>query len=111
MPQFSIGKPDMALTYEEVDNVATVLNTAALNLAPQIQGLATTVTNMLQPQGGLWMNQTAPAIQSQYNTFNSAMLNCVCALGSFSCLFNGLVTAIQSMDSQSALQINNPSSS
>jgi uncharacterized protein YukE len=102
---------DISLSYGAIQGVAGVLNNAELEIMPQVQQLSTQVTNMLQPDGGLWMNLTSPVIQQQYVNFTGAMTNCVNALNSFANLFNGLVASLQSMDAKSAYQIDNPSSS
>jgi uncharacterized protein YukE len=102
---------DIDIDYDTISTVSGLLNGAEQNILPQITTLHTTVDNMLMQDGGLWMSQTSPAIQAQYETFNSAALQCCNAISSFANMFSTLVTNLQSMDQKMASSIANPTSS
>jgi uncharacterized protein YukE len=99
---------DIDLSYETIQATASTLTAAANNISPQITTLQSRVNGLLQPDGGFWMNQTAPAIQTQYNQFNSAATQCVQAINDFANMFNNFVQSMQSMDAKSAYQVLNP---
>lgn len=101
---------DIDIDYDTVTGVSSLLNSAEANISPQISNLHTTVDNMLMQDGGLWMNSTSPAIQQQYENFNSAAIQCCNAISSFANMFSTLVANLQSMDGKMASSINNPSS-
>lgn len=102
---------DIDINYETIQTVAGLLSSAESNISPQISNLHTQVDNLLQQDGGLWMSQTSPAIQAQYEQFNTAAVQCCSAITSFSQMFNNLVTNLQSMDGSMAYSIAHPSSS
>ena len=102
---------DIDIDYDTINGVSGLLNSAEANISPQISNLHTQVDNMLMQDGGLWMSQTSPAIQQQYEQFNSAAIQCCNAINSFANMFSSLVKNLQSMDGTMANNINNPSSS
>lgn len=107
-----MASPDIGIHYENITTASTLLNTAAnYTIAPEIQKLYTSVHNLLQNGGGLYMIQTSPAIQAQYDQFNSSAQQCVEAIKSFAKMFSDLAANLQSMDSKLAYNITHPSSS
>jgi hypothetical protein len=102
---------DIDIDYDTITTVSGLLNSAEANILPQIQTLHTSVDNMLMADGGLYMSQTSPAIQAQYETFNSAAIQCCNAITSFANMFSTLVLNLQSMDQKMASSIQNPTSS
>lgn len=106
------GSANIDINYDTITSVASQLNTAANEtIAPALATLHTNVDNLLQQGGGLYMVQTSPAINAQYEQFNSSATQCVNAIQSFATMFNTLVTNMQSMDSSLAYNIAHPSSS
>jgi hypothetical protein len=105
--------PDIDINYDSITQVASLLSNAELNISPQISNLHTQVDALLSPDttGGLWMSQTSPAIQAQYEQFNTAAVQCCQAITSFSQMFNTLVTNLQSMDGSMAYNVSHPTSS
>lgn len=103
--------PDIDVDYDTIDQVATLLTNAYNNISPQINSLHKHVDNLLMKDGGLWMRQTSPAIQAQYEQFNQAATNCVQAIQSFSAMFSQLRGNLQSIDTQMATAIKHPSGS
>ena len=102
---------EIDISYENITQAATVLTNAESDIAPRIQNMQTQVDNLLTPDGGLWMSQTSPAIQAQYDQFNSSAVQCCSAITSFANMFKSLVSNLQSMDQKMAYNITNPSSS
>jgi hypothetical protein len=102
---------DIDIEYESITGVAQLLLNAQTDITPSISNLATQVDNLLQQDGGLWMSQTSPAIQLQYNTFNTAAQQCCAAIGEFYTMFTTLVQNLTSMDQNMAYSIAHPSSS
>jgi len=102
---------DIDLDYDTISSVAGVLTSAEANISPQISNLQTQVTGLLQQDGGLWMSQSSPQIQAQYNTFNSAAVQCCTAITNFASMFTTLVQNMTSMDGSMAYSIAHPSSS
>ena len=102
---------DIDISYETIQTVAGLLNSAESNIAPQITNLHNQVDGLLQQDGGLWMSQTSPAIQAQYEQFNTAAVQCCTAITNFANMFSTLVTNLQSMDTSMAYSINHPTSS
>ena len=112
MASTSVNGSNIDIAYDTITTVATTLNTAATEtIAPSLANLHTTVDNLLQQGGGLYMVQTSSAINAQYETFNSSATQCVSAIQSFATMFNTLVTNMQSMDNSLAYNIAHPSSS
>ena len=102
---------DIDIDYDTIATVSGILNNAEANISPQVANMHTQVDNMLMQDGGLWMSQTSPAIQQQYEQFNSAAIQCCNAITSFANMFTNLVQNLQSMDGKMASSINNPTSS
>ena len=105
--------PDIDINYEAITQVSSLLQNAEQNISPQISNLHAQVDSLLSPDstGGLWMSQTSPAIQAQYEQFNTAAVQCCQAISSFSQMFSNLVTNLQSMDGSMAYSISHPTSS
>jgi hypothetical protein len=107
-----MATPDIGIHYENITTASTLLNTAANDtIAPELTTLYNSVHSLLQNGGGLYMIQTSPAIQAQYDQFNSSALQCVEAIKSFAKMFSDLAANLQSMDSKLAYNITHPSSS
>jgi hypothetical protein len=107
-----MATPDIGINYDDITTAAGLLNTAANDtIAPELTTLYNSVHTLLQNGGGLYMIQTSPAIQTQYDQFNSSALQCVDAIRSFAKMFNDLVANLQSMDGKLAYTITHPSSS
>ncbi len=103
--------PDIGINYDDISTAASLLNTAANDtIAPELTTLYNSVHSLLQNGGGLYMIQTSPAIQSQYDQFNTSAQQCVQAIQSFASMFNNLVSNLQSMDTKLAYNITHPSS-
>jgi hypothetical protein len=101
---------EINLDYGTINDTAAVLNNAENNISPQIKSLYLQVQGLLDNGGGLYLQNTSPAIASQYENFQSGALNCMSAILSFHDLFSGLVTTMQSFDQSTTNQINNPTS-
>src|SRR2546423_12844674 len=107
-----MATPDIGINYDDITTASGLLPTAASDtIAPELTTLYNSVHNLLQNGGGLYMIQTSPAIQAQYEQFNSSALQCVEAIKSFAKMFSDLVANLQSMDSKLAYNITHPSSS
>lgn len=102
---------EIDVDYEVTNAIANALNAAVININPQIVQMATAVTNLLAPDGGLNMQNTSPQIAAQYNQFNTSAMQCTQAIGQFAAMFNGLVSSLQSMDANMAYQIAHPAPS
>jgi hypothetical protein len=92
--------PDISIDYEAIKTVATKLQAAHDDIAPRIAILAATVSGLLTQDGGLWMDQTSPTIQTAYTTFNTSAVNVVDAINGFYKMFTQFVIDIQGMDQQ-----------
>lgn len=102
--------PDVNISYEAVKGVTAQLNNAVTNIVPQLTTLQTQVNAMLSQDGSLWMNATSPALQNSYQQFNTSLTQAVNGINDFANQFNSIIGQMQSMDSQMANSINNPSS-
>jgi len=87
-----MATPDIGINYDDITTASGLLTTAANDtIAPELTTLYNSVHNLLQNGGGLYMIQTSPAIQAQYEQFNSSALQCVEAIKSFAKMFSDLV--------------------
>jgi len=102
---------DLAVEYDSILTVSGLLKGAETSIAPQISALHSQVDALLTQDGGLWLNSSSPAMQQQYETFNTQAQNCVDSIGSFATMFQQLAASLQSMDTSMAYSINHPSSS
>jgi hypothetical protein len=99
---------DLALDYDTTLQVSGYLSTEAEYISPKLIALKSQIDGLLSQGGGLWMQQTTPALTTAYENFNTAAVGMVTALGSFSTLLGQLVTQISQNDQSIANQINNP---
>lgn len=102
--------PEMNIDYETTLNVATALNNAEAVIVPQINMMHNQVDALLGPEGGFYMQHSSPAIQAQYETFNSNAMALCSNITSFAGMFQSLVTSLQSMDTGITNKITNPGS-
>jgi hypothetical protein len=103
--------PEFDIDYDAINEMAVTLTNAQNTINPMISNLQSQASSLLQPDGGLYLSQTSPAIAAQYASFNSAATQCTEAIGSFASLFNGLVQSLQSMDGTMAYSVAHPSGS
>jgi hypothetical protein len=100
---------DIEIDYGTISTVSGLLSSAETDINSRIVILLGQVTSLLtEPDGGLWMSQTSPAIQAQYDLFNSSAINCCAAITSFANMFSTLVLNLQSMDLNMAKNITTP---
>lgn len=97
---------DVEVDYQMIQSVATQLNNAVTTIVPQLTTLKTTVDGMLTQDGGLWMNSTSPALQAQYESFNTNLTNAVDSINQFATQFTQISNQVQQMDTQFATSIN-----
>jgi uncharacterized protein YukE len=102
---------DIDVDYETALSVAAALSSAVNNINPQIQQMSQSVTNLLAPDGGLNMQQTAPQINASYTAFTSSAYQCTQSINQFSGMFTDLVNSLKSIDSNYAYQIAHPAPS
>jgi len=99
---------DIDLHYDLITNMSTLLTGAHDTIGQSITDLRTRVDNLVQRDGGLWLNSTSPAIQTAYDNFSQSALQVVTSIASFSDMFKQLVMGMASMDEKMAYQIQNP---
>lgn len=99
------------LDYSQVTSANTTLdNIANEQVIPQITTLNTTVANLLAPDGGLYLENTSPALYTKWDEFHTALVNGVGEINTFIQQFNNIVTSMQQFDTQSATSISTSSS-
>ncbi|ONH33782.1 hypothetical protein [Pseudofrankia asymbiotica] len=84
--------------YEQVNSVASLLNSAVTQTVPKLNGLKNEVTTLLTSDGGLWLQQSSPVLSRQYTDFNTSVTGAVNNITSFASQFNAIVTQLQTMD-------------
>lgn len=102
---------DMDVTYDNITSVDTILNNAVATIVPQLTALQNQVQALLAPDGGLWLQQSSPALWSAYQQFNTSLTNGIQDINQFATQFNGIATSLQQMDTQLAQSITSSSSS
>jgi hypothetical protein len=103
-PATSATSSDVRISADQVASVGQLLNNSATNLVPQLTSVAGVVNNLLQPDGGLYLLETSPALNEQYSVYHASLLSMVSNLTQFASLFNqtsgSLVNADQTWKNQ-----------
>ena len=103
---------DMDVTYDSITAIDTVLSNAVTTIVPQLTGLQNQVQALLAPDGGgLWLQQSSPALWASYLQFNMSLTNAVEQIIQFANQFKGIGTSLSQMDTQLAQSITSSSSS
>jgi hypothetical protein len=101
---------DVAIDYATIQTVCGALNNAVTNIVPELTSLQTQVDGLLQQDGGLWLSQTSPALQTSYHTFSSSLTNPVNGITNFAQQFSSIGSQMKDMDTQMANSVKNPTS-
>jgi hypothetical protein len=80
-------------------------------IVPELNQAQSDVTGLLAQGGGLYLVQTSPTLQDQYNQFNANIQQAVQSITGFAQTFTQIANGLQTMDQQTAYQILHPSSS
>ena len=97
---------DLQLNSEQVSDVANALNTATNStIVPELDTLMTQVNGLLMQGGGLWLQQTSPALLSQYQQFNTSLQQLVQEIPQFALNFTQISGQLMNADQTWSSQI------
>ena len=100
--------PNIKIDYTAIQTVAAKLSDAQVYISPRILDLYNSVNALLAQDGGFWMQQSSPALWSEYQTFNASATGIVNAIASFSDMFTKLSAGLSDMDGKLAANILHP---
>ncbi|MFI7079313.1 MULTISPECIES: WXG100 family type VII secretion target [unclassified Micromonospora] len=89
---------EVDVDYDRVHTVSGRLTTEGADIAQVLKTLNGSVTELLTSQGGLWMQQASPVMNSQYNEFTASLTKAVSNLESFAKSFAAIVKNLTDMD-------------
>jgi len=95
---------DIKVVYEDVTEVAALLNKVTNDTVPALSDVQDTVNDLLEDGGGLWLTQSSPVMQEKYSAFNTAVNEAVLSIPSWANQFNNIVAQLQSLDESLAEQ-------
>lgn len=102
---------DVHLNSDQVGEVANALNTATnTTIVPELDTLMSQVSHLLTQGGGLWLQQTSPALLNQYQQFNASLQNLVQEIPQFASNFTQISGQLMNADQTWSTQINSQSS-
>jgi len=56
------------------------------------------VNGLLDPSGGLWLNQSSPVLNDKYQAFNTSVTQAVNQIPSWAMQFNNIVSSMKALD-------------
>ena len=90
--------PEAVFDYTKVETVAKQLHDANNELVGKLAALQTQVTTMLSSGGGLYMEQSSPALHDAYIHFNAQLTTAMNNIGSFATQFDTIKQKLQEFD-------------
>ena len=96
---------DAVFDYHKVDTVAKQLQTANTDLVSQLSTLQNTVTAMLTTGGGLYMEQSSPALHDAYAHFTVTLQNAMNNIGNFASQFAKIQQGLIDFDGNTQKQV------
>ncbi|MEV7520379.1 hypothetical protein [Streptomyces sp. NPDC091371] len=96
---------NIRLSYNEIDRVAGLLNTSVdVTLVPRMTEAKKEVDALLK--GALVLEKTSPALTTQYEKFNTGLVQATEAIKGFAKQFQAIKESVQKMDGEMAAQVN-----
>jgi hypothetical protein len=89
---------DASIEYDKVYVVASHLNRVATETVPILASLQNQVNGLLDPSGGLWLNQSSPVLNDKYQAFNTSVTQAVNQIPSWAMQFNNIVSSMKALD-------------
>lgn len=90
--------PAAVFDYNKVETVATQLHNANTELVNRLNDLQNTVTAMLSSGGGLYMEQSSPALHDAYAHFTVTLQNAMNNIGNFATQFDKIKKGLADFD-------------
>jgi hypothetical protein len=91
---------DLDVNIGEVDLVAKDMVGSAENTQLALGTLRTTVTNLLNPDGGLYLRKTSPQMTQSYQDLTTSLDKAMVSIKSFSDTFQVVVSNLRSLDGE-----------
>jgi hypothetical protein len=91
---------DLDVNVAEVDLVAKDMVASAEKTQAALGLLRTTVTNLLNPDGGLYLRKTSPQMTQSYQELTTSLDKAMVSIKSFSDTFQVVVTNLRTLDGE-----------
>jgi hypothetical protein len=91
--------------YNKVDTVSKQLQNANTELVGRLTDLQNTVTAMLSSGGGLYMEQSSPALHDAYAHFTVTLQNAMNNIGNFATQFDKIKQGLLDFDGSTQKQV------
>ncbi|MCK9924277.1 WXG100 family type VII secretion target [Frankia sp. AgPm24] len=89
---------DIDVDYAQVNALATRLINEGTEITSTLTRLQFQVTELLTSAGGLWMQQSSPAMTTQYTEFNASLTSAIENIPKFADSFKAISANLQTMD-------------
>ncbi|MFV2084164.1 WXG100 family type VII secretion target [Micromonospora sp. LOL_021] len=89
---------EVNVDYALVNTVAGRLTTEGAEIASVLKNLQVSVSELLTSQGGLWLQQASPVMDSQYTDFTESLTAAVNSLETFASSFSMIAKNLSDMD-------------
>jgi Flp pilus assembly protein TadG len=91
---------DLDVNVAEVDLVSKDMIASAEKTQLALGTLRTTVTNLLNPDGGLYLRKTSPQMTQSYQDLTTSLDKAMVSIKSFSDTFQVVVTNLRTLDGE-----------
>ncbi|MYW01262.1 hypothetical protein [Streptomyces sp. SID3343] len=91
---------DLDVNVAEVDLVSKDMVASAEKTQAALGLLRTTVTNLLNPDGGLYLRKTSPQMTQSYQDLTTSLDKAMVSIKSFSDTFQVVVTNLRTLDGE-----------
>ncbi|MGC0417682.1 hypothetical protein [Embleya sp. AB8] len=91
---------DVDVNITEVQQVSDDMVNSATNTQAALQSLRTTVTTLLNPDGGLYLRKTSPQMTQSYDELTTSLDKAMVSIKQFSDTFQVVVTNLRSLDGE-----------
>ncbi|WBB97218.1 hypothetical protein O7543_18525 [Solwaraspora sp. WMMA2080] len=89
---------EVNVDYALVNTVAGRLTTEGAEIASVLKNLQVNVSELLTSQGGLWLQQASPVMDTQYTDFTNSLTAAVSNLETFAGHFSMIAKNLSDMD-------------
>ena len=90
--------PDVNVDPAAVNAARTVMNQNKDSIVADLQGLLTAVQMLLTNNGGLWMKQASPVMNTEFTTFANQLRDAISNINNFAASFEATVNNLAQLD-------------
>lgn len=91
---------DIAVSYDVVNELASFMNVAVVDLVEMTATVKGKVSELLSTDGGLWLQHSSSAMDTAYENFNTSLNSSIAAIAEFGKQYQNVCDSLANVDVQ-----------